>query len=175
MPKKRPGFSGFKRTSQLLQQPIRQASESRGFAVSRVLTHWAEIVGAEIANMGRPVEVSYGRQGMGATLSVLTNGAMAPMLEMQKEIIRERVNTVYGYNAIARVRVTQTASTGFSEGKVDFLHNTPAKAQPSAETVKVARDKASELTSPVGDTTLREALEKLGQNILSKPKNGSMR
>ncbi|WP_120499971.1 DUF721 domain-containing protein [Roseovarius sp. EL26] len=170
MPSKRPGFTGFKRTSQLLQRPIRQASESRGFAVSRVLTHWAEIVGSEIATMGRPVEVSYGRQGMGATLSVLTNGALAPLLEMQKEIIRERVNAVYGYNAIARVRVTQTAASGFSDGKVEFLHQAPAKKPPSEQAVKVARDKASELTLPVGDSTLREALEILGQNVLSKNK-----
>jgi hypothetical protein len=175
MPSKQPGFTGFKRTSQLLQKPIRQASESRGFSVSRVLTHWTETVGSEIAEMGRPVEVSYGRQGMGATLSILPNGALAPLLEMQKEIIRERVNAVYGYNAIARVRVTQTAATGFSEGKVDFLHKGSAKKPPSEQVTKVARDKATELTSPIGDSTLREALEILGQNVLTKPKNRPMR
>ena len=44
------------------------------------------------------------------------------MLEMQKEQLRAKVNAVYGYNAIARVRITQTAATGFAEGKVAFGH-----------------------------------------------------
>ena len=39
---------------------------------------------------------------------------------MQKVQLRERVNAVYGYNAIARIRITQTAAAGFSEGQADF-------------------------------------------------------
>ena len=34
----------------------------------------------------------YGKGGMGATLTLLTTGPMAPMVEMQKERLRERVN-----------------------------------------------------------------------------------
>ena len=106
---------GFKQTSGLLSGQIRRASETRGFAQSRVLTHWEEIAGADIAAISRPVEVSYGRGGFGATLTLLTTGANAPLLEMRKETLRERVNAIYGYNAIARIRITQTAATGFAD------------------------------------------------------------
>ncbi|MCH2249176.1 MAG: DUF721 domain-containing protein, partial [Cognatishimia sp.] len=75
---------GFQRTSSLLRDRIRKAGETRGFAVTRVLTHWAEIVGQDMAAICKPVDVKYGRQGFGATLTVLTTGAQAPMLEMQK-------------------------------------------------------------------------------------------
>ena len=159
---------GFARTSTLLQKRIRRASETRGFAQSRLLTHWAEIVGADIAAIARPVNVSYGRQGMGAAHTVLTTGAQAPMLEMQKEKLREKVNAVYGYNAISRIRITQTAPTGFAEGQVDFDHrpkNATAKAPDPA-----IRAEAEQLAAPVGDTSLRSALEALGQNVLSKTK-----
>jgi len=78
---------GFKRTASVLSDQIRRAGESRGFAVSRLLTHWAEIAGADIAGIARPVNISYGRGGMGATLTVLTTGPQAPMLEMQKDKI----------------------------------------------------------------------------------------
>jgi len=87
---------GFKRTSSLLQTQIRKTSETRGFAQSRLLTHWAEIAGDDIAAISRPVEVRYGRSGFGATLTLLTTGANAPILEMQKEKLREKVNAVYG-------------------------------------------------------------------------------
>ncbi len=114
---------GFARTSTLLRERIRKAGESRGFAVTRVLTHWQEIVGEDIAAICKPVDVKYGRQGLGATLTVLTTGAQAPMLEMQKERIRAKVNGVYGYNAIERLRITQTAATGFAEGQAVFTPN----------------------------------------------------
>ena len=111
MAPRRTSTKGFKRTDSLLSAKIRQASETRGFAQSRLLTQWAEIVGQDVAAISRPVEVSYGRGGMGATLTLLTTGANAPMLEMQKEQLRAKVNAIYGFNAIARVRVTQTAAS----------------------------------------------------------------
>ena len=171
-PRKAP-YRGFKRTSQLLQERIRRASESRGFVQSRVLTHWAEIVGEDIAAIARPVEVSYGRQGFGATLTVLTTGAQAPMLEMQKEKLREKINAVYGYNAIARLRLTQTAATGFAEGQAQFDHG-PAQPKRKNITPEI-KAKAASAAAPVEDDGLRSALELLGKNILSKQKNDQQR
>ncbi len=168
MRKRRSTTKGFARTASVLKDRIRRAGESRGFAVSRVLTHWAEIVGADIAAIARPVEVSYGRQGMGASLTLLTTGAQAPMLEMQKEKLREKVNAVYGYNAISRIRITQTAPTGFAEGNVRFERR--SKATPPASPDPAVREMAEELTAPIGDMSLRSALEALGQNVLSKRK-----
>ncbi|HKK86310.1 MAG TPA: DUF721 domain-containing protein [Roseovarius sp.] len=159
---------GFKRTAKLLQDRIRRASETRGFAQSRLLTHWPEIVGEDVAAIARPVDVKYGREGFGATLTILTTGAQAPMLEMQKEQLREKVNGVYGYNAISRIRITQTAPIGFSEGQASFDHR-PKTQVPAAPDPAVTKT-ASELAAPVGDTGLRDALEALGQNVLSKTK-----
>ena len=167
MPPRRTSTRGFKRTDSLLSGQIRHASESRGFAQSRLLTQWAEIAGTATAAIAQPVEISYGRGGMGATLTLLTTGSNAPMLEMQKEQLRTKVNAVYGYNAIARIRITQTAATGFAEGKVAFGHQKPkARAMPDP----AVRQKAAEAAEPVTDDGLRDALARLGENILNKTK-----
>lgn len=157
---------GFAKADKLLQSRIRKASESRGFAQSRILTHWEEIAGPDIAALSRPVDVRYAKGGLGATLTVLTTGANAPLLEMQKETLRARINAVYGYNAIARLRVTQTAPTGFAEGQADFSHRKPAFAprEPDPETSLRARAVAD----GVGDEGLRTALERLAANVISK-------
>lgn len=155
---------GFERAGALASQRIRAAGEARGFAVSRLLTHWAEIVGPDIAGSARPVEVSYGR-GFGATLTLLTTGAQAPMLEMQKDVIRERVNSCYGYAAIQKIRITQTAATGFAEGRAEFAP-APKKHPELAPVTGEARAAASD----VKDNGLREALERLGANVLSHEK-----
>ena len=169
MAARRPTTSQFTRAATLLQGQIRRAGESRGFAVTRLLTHWAEIVGEDVARIARPIDVSYGRQGMGATLSVLTTGAQAPMLEMQKERLREKVNAVYGYNAIARIRITQTAPTGFAEGKADFSHAPKARQDPAPDAT-VTRNAAA-VVEGVGDEKLRAAIESLARNVLSKAKH----
>jgi len=158
---------GFERTAGLLQTRIRQVGEKRGFAESRLLTHWAEFVGEDTARIARPIKVSYGRGGFGATLTLLTTGAQAPMLQADLPRIQKRVNACYGYAAISHIRITQTAPTGFSEGQASF---TPApKAQPrqAPEITQAARDVAA----PVRDDGLRQALEALAQNVISKAKH----
>ena len=159
---------GFKLTATLLTDRIRLAGETRGFAVSRVLTGWPEIVGDDIAAIARPVNVSYGRGGFGATLTVLTTGAQAPMLEMQKEQLRAKVNAVYGYNAISRIRITQTAPTGFAEGQAQFEMRPKPHAENPAD--PAVEQSARDAAKSVENENLRSALELLGKNVLSKAK-----
>jgi hypothetical protein len=157
---------GFARAASLMQTRIRKASEERGFAVTRLLTHWAEVVGEATAQVATPVNVSYGKGGIGATLTLLTTGPQAPILEMQKEQIREKVNACYGYRAISRVRITQTAPTGFAEGRVAFTP-APVSAKTPDPTVQSA---AKDLSSPVKSDELRAALTALGTHVLTKQK-----
>lgn len=162
---------GFEATGGLVKHQIRTVGESRGFAVARLLTHWAEIAGEDMARITRPVKVGYGREGMGASLTLLTTGAVAPMVEMQKERLRDRVNAAYGYAAISRILITQTAATGFAEGQAEF---TPApKTIPKPDPAVLA--KAHETAAPVQDPALRAALEAMAQNILTrrKPSEGA--
>ncbi|GGG82307.1 hypothetical protein GCM10011415_34990 [Salipiger pallidus] len=157
---------GFAQASGLMKGDIRRASESRGFAQSRLLTHWEEIAGPDIAAISRPVEVRYGRGGLGATLTLLTTGANAPVLEMQKAALKDKVNAIYGYAAISAIRVTQTAATGFADGKVAFEHR--QKRHAPAEPAPKFRAEAHTATEGVADDGLRAALERLGANVISK-------
>ena len=153
---------GFRQAASLVSDRIRKAGESRGFAVARLLTHWAEIVGPDTAALCRPSKVGYGREGFGATLTVLCGGAVAPLVQMKAEDIRARVNACYGYNAISRVRITQTAPDavpGFAEPQAAFL---PPKT-PHAGAAQVAA-----VVEEVRDPGLRAALEALGRNLAAR-------
>lgn len=154
---------GFKQTGALVQNRVRAASESRGFAQTRLLTHWEDIVGAEIAATALPVDVRFGK-AMGATLTLLTTGSYAPLLQAQLPQIREKVNACYGYNAISKIRITQTAPTGFAEGQVQFQRRKEGPKGPAPEDVK----QAALATQDVGDESLRKALQALGSNVLHK-------
>lgn len=157
---------GFEPAFGLMAREVRQAGESRGFAVAKLLTHWEEVAGKDLAAVTRPVKVGYGREGFGATLTLLVRGAAAPVVEMQKEALRARVNAVYGYNAIARIHLTQTAATGFAEGQAQFTAAPKAPPPPDPALEAEARARAE----GVADDGLRAALERLGQNILTRRK-----
>ena len=154
---------GFEPTSGLLAQRIRAAGEARGFAVTRLLTQWAEVAGEDMARITRPVKVGYGREGMGATLTLLVAPAHAPMVQMDLPRLKDRVNAAYGYAAIARISLTQTAASGFAEGQAQFL------AAPKVATADPAlQAEARAVAAPVHDEGLRSALEALAQNILTR-------
>ena len=159
--------TGFRRTSLLVEQKLRSAGESRGFAITRLLTHWAEIVGAQAAGVCTPVKISYAQKGFGATLVILTTGAQAQMLEMQLPQLREKVNACYGYNAISRIRITQTAPVGFSDGNVRF--NVAPKLTAQLPCPKIAA-KASAIACDIKDEGLRAALAAFGENIMKHEK-----
>lgn len=155
---------GFKPAAGLLSHQIRHVGEQRGFAISRLLTHWADIVGEGLAAHTRPVKVGYGREGMGASLTVLVQGASAPLVEMQKEKMRAAVNAVYGYAAISRIILTQTAAIGFAEGQAEFTPAPPRALGPKTPPPEIAA-RAAQTAAPIHDDGLRRALETLAQNI----------
>lgn len=159
---------GPRRLSKLIEGDVRRLSGTRGFSESKLLTHWAEIAGAETAAICRPVKVGYGRGGVAATLTLLTTGAHAPILQMQLPALRERVNACYGYAAIGRITVTQTAPDGFAEGQADFTPRPRSRPDPAPETCEAAR----ETTREVADDGLRLALERLATNVLLNDKTG---
>ncbi|MCU4652427.1 DciA family protein [Roseibacterium sp. SDUM158016] len=155
---------GFERAATLVSAHLRAPAEKRGFAEARLLTHWADIVGADIAEIAVPLRIGYGR-GFGGTLVLLTTGANAPILEMRGTEIVERVNACYGYRAVSRVQVTQTAPTGFAEGRVAFAG--PAKAAertPDPERLAAATEGLDEIE----DEGLRAALSALAQKVVAR-------
>lgn len=166
----RRGRRGFMQTGGILGSQIRKASEKRGFSETRILTQWAEVAGESIARIAQPVKVTYTRQGIGATLTLLCSGANAPMLQMQLPWIIKRVNGCYGYNAISRIHLTQTAPTGFGEPTTPFAHKPAKRPIPPEKKARLSSDVAG-----IGDADLREALAALGENILSKPDTKTMR
>jgi len=158
---------GFEPAAGLLQTRIRKAGETRGFAIARLLTHWPEIVGEATAAVTRPVRVSYRQSGFGATLTLLTTGANAPMIQADLPRIKDKVNACYGYAAISHIRLTQTAPEGFAEGRAQFDHARPKAAEVPAAPPEPGPE-AQSYARKVRDPDLRAAIERLAQNVLSR-------
>jgi hypothetical protein len=185
---------GFLHAAALSSEPIRTAFSRRGFAETRVLTDWPEVVGDALAPLCRPVKVTYAAGGFGATLVVLAEGARAPEVEMLGPRIIERVNAFYGYRAVSRFKVVQTASgmgagggagmgagegagMGASGGFFEDAALAPRSRQsdrmgaPERRQGAVSEAEAQGVAAavrPVASDSLRQALDRLGRNIISR-------
>jgi hypothetical protein len=157
-------FRGFEPAAGLLKEKFRAVGEKRGFAVARLLTQWDDIAGPALAGLTRPVKVSFPKEGLGATLTLLVSPAHGPQVQMALPQLVERVNAVYGYRAISRISLTQTAATGFAEGQTPFSGAPKRPAPP--DPAKLAEAQAQ--VAPITDTGLRDALELLARNILTR-------
>ncbi|MBF9035188.1 DUF721 domain-containing protein [Rhodobacterales bacterium HKCCE2091] len=157
---------GFEPASKLVAGHLRGPMTRRGFAEAKLLTRWSEIAGPELAAIAAPVALKHGR-GMGGTLILLATGSNAPILQMRQAEVIERVNACYGYRAVSRISITQTAPRGFSEGQAEFAAKPGATRKPDPDPAAMAEAETG--LARIGDDRLREALGRLARNVLARP------
>ena len=96
-----------------------------GFVQSAIVSRWSEIVGERYAKVSSPESIRFpaGRKS-GGVLTLLVEGAHAPLIQHLAPLIIERVNRFFGYAAIDRVV--------FRQGKPPAPKPQPAAAAASA-------------------------------------------
>jgi len=124
-----------------------------GFVQSSIVSRWSEIVGERYAKVSLPESLRFppGRKGGGA-LTLLVDGAHAPLLQHLAPIIMERVNRFFGYEAVNRVI--------FKQGRPVA----PAPAPKRAELRPVPKEIGEGLRE-IADPELRACLESLASQI----------
>ena len=75
-----------------------------GFVQSSIVSRWGEIVGERYAKVSSPESIRFptGKKAGGA-LTLLVDGAHAPLIQHLTPMIVERVNRFFGYAAINRI------------------------------------------------------------------------
>src|SRR3990170_5774069 len=75
-----------------------------GFVQSAVVSRWAEIVGERYARVSSPESIRFpAGKKTGGVLTLLVEGAHAPLMQHLTPLIIERVNRFFGYQAIDRL------------------------------------------------------------------------
>jgi hypothetical protein len=92
----------------LTKTAFRNSLGGRGFAEAGLITEWAAIVGQDVARMSRPVQLAFPRgERKGGAITVECGGAAALELQHLKPQILDRINSHFGYAAIAELRFRQ--------------------------------------------------------------------
>lgn len=166
--------TGFARAADAAAAVVESGGAARGFAERSILTGWADIVGAEFAARCRPLQMTYrGREpGLGATLVVLVEGALAAEVAHDAARIVERVNRTCGHRAVARLKLVQTH--GLATGMLAEA-GAPWQGAPPVDGPPVDAPPVDAPPSPgvsaIADDGLREALARLERNIRRRASN----
>ena len=124
-----------------------------GFVQSSVVSRWAEIVGERYAKVSSPESIRFpaGRRS-GGVLTLLVEGAHAPLMQHLTPMIVERVNRFFGHSAIDRIV--------FRQGKP------PAQPRPTARPQRGPVPKElGEGLRQIADPELRACLESLASRL----------
>ena len=119
----------------LTKTAFRNTLGGRGFAEAGLITEWASVVGADVARMSRPVQLAFPRgERKGGVLTVECGGAAALELQHLKPQILDRINSHFGYAAVAELRFRQGAARSTIAKKSRIRDSKPPSAAEIAET-----------------------------------------
>lgn len=133
-------------------------------ALGRVVNHWSEIVGPDMAAKAQPLKIRYMKEKMAKTpsaaLDIAVAGADATLLHYQKDLILERINRIFGEGWITGIRFVQAPVN--SEGK--------RRSAPKKPLTEQEKTYLSGILENVGDNAIKAGLAGLGEALIKDSK-----
>jgi hypothetical protein len=139
------------------------AAKKRGFASVDLFAYWPDIVGSTFAEHTQPERLNWprrlddgGEQGFEpATLIIRCEGSRALLLQYEEHAIVERINAIFGFRAVAKLRIVQKP----------VVHYGPERRKPVGPVSEAAERQLNQEVAGIADEGLRDALLKLGRAI----------
>ncbi len=124
-----------------------------GFIQSSIVSRWSEIVGERYARASSPESIRFppGKK-VGGVMTLMVDGAHAPLIQHLTPMIVERVNRFFGYTAINRIV--------FKQGRPPVAAPRPERPQ-----LRPVPKELGEGLREIADPELRTCLESLAAQI----------
>lgn len=137
------------------------AEAKKSASIIRVMNHWPDIIGADMAPKTQPIKIGFkkqknretGEQETIRTLKLKAEGALGTVIAMRESIICERLNRLFGADDFKKLSI--------EHGTV-VQSIKPRKVKPMIE---------FDLNLPeIDDPILKQRLESLGQAVMNSEK-----
>jgi hypothetical protein len=137
------------------------AEAKKAASMIRVLNHWPDIIGAEMATRSMPLKVGFRKQKNRETgeqisirvLKIKAESGIVTAIAMREAIICQRLNTLFGTDDFQ---------------KLDIEHGTVA---PQKKTSKKKQTIYNLDLPDINDPVLKDRLESLGQAVMNSEQN----
>ena len=133
----------------------------RGFSNVDLIAHWADIVGENLADAVKPDKITYPKndRANGTLFVRVQGGAFATLLEHQKDVVLDKINTFLGYNALSEIKIRQDAQIELKPVKVK-----EEQKKLTAEQEEILQEKIEKIT----DEELKRQLYEVGKKLFLK-------
>ncbi len=157
---KRLSRRGFNRAlDECLQSHLTPAMQRFGLAEGRILTHWADIVGPELARVTLPERLRFAKgQRTDGTLTIRVATGWAPVLQHQTPQLLDQLAAYFGYRAVSRISIRQ-------DHRLLAHQESDLSLQPTGTLDSASKSTISEMVSDCADEGLRDSLTALGRSI----------
>ena len=137
----------------MIEPMVAPSANERGFAISRLISHWHDIVG-DTAAWCRPADIHFPRGSRNnGTLKLQIASGRGPQAQAMSAQIIDQVNAAFGYQAVGRITLVQNLPP--STPKTPPKKPAPISDAPDIWTLD---EKLKHIKSP----ELRAALRRLG-------------
>lgn len=161
------GRKGIKQISEIANGVLDPVLAKRAGINTMLLGMWDEIAGPDFADCTRPEKIKWPRRDsqsdtfVPGTLTIACEGARALFLVHSQDQLIQRLNSVFGFPAVERIKIVQKPISG-SAGR----RKHPRPLPPDR------REKLEAMVSGIESENLREALKRLGAGVMAQPRKG---
>lgn len=137
-------------------------------ALGRLVNQWDEIMGAQFASRAQPLKLNHRKNGRSkndsyVVLDIATSAANATLLNYQKGVILERINSLFGNNWIKDIRFVAS----------ELADDPPEFKKIPTPLTGDEKKYLLETLDQIEDPDIKEKLESLGKAIITDKKNES--
>ena len=143
----------MRRLSTMIEPMVAPSANERGFAISRLISHWHDIAG-DTAAWCRPADIHFPRGSRNnGTLKLQIASGRGPQAQAMSAQIIDQVNAAFGYQAVGRITLVQ-----------NLPPSTPKTPPKKPATISDAPDiwTLDEKLKHIKSPELRAALRRLG-------------
>lgn len=146
----------MRRLSTMIEPMVAPSARERGFAISRLISHWPETVG-DMSEWCRPSDLHFPRGSRdNGILKLQILSGRGPQAQAMTQQIIDAVNASFGYRAVSRIIIVQNLAPA---GKI--INTQKPTAISDDKNIWALDEKLKNIKSP----ELRGALRRLGSPI----------
>ena len=144
-------YNGLRSISNFFPKEVKDLLHKRGFFELELLKNWIEIVDKKYANTSLPIKLKSGKGNNRANLVVKVDPSNAFGFEHDKEKIKRKINSYFGYDAIEKITIIQDR---FTVNSIDYN-----------ELDKLPKKQSKTFNQLEEYPKLKEAFEKISKKI----------
>ena len=147
-------YNGLRSVSNFFPKEVKKLLRKRGFFELELIKNWNNIVDKKYINTSLPIKLKLGKSSNSTSLVVKVDPSNAFGFEHDKDRIKRKINSFFGYNAVEKILIMQYR---FDKNNIEVNNNNKLN--------KLPKKQSKRFNQLEDHPRLKEAFEKISKKI----------